>query len=137
MQLIRLLTACTLLSLSFSACNSDDDTQPMAGKGGPTSLRVTPFHHDKANTIDSCTVYIKYNAQDAPSGGVYDDSAKVQGAGNGVPAQATFPGLQPGNYYLFGRGYDPLISQVVRGGSPFTIPTEKVTYDVFLPVGEE
>lgn len=135
MQALRAFAACALLALSFSACKSDDDTQPVAGKGGPTSLRVTPRHHSVP--IDSCIVYIKYNAQDVPAGGVYDDSAQTQGEGNGVPAQATFPNLRPGNYYIFGRGFDRAGPYAVRGGTPFTIPTEKVTYDVFLPVGEE
>ena len=137
MHLLRSLAAVALLSVSSVACKPDDDTTPIAGKGGSTSLRVTPFHHDKAAVIDSCTVYVRYNAQDAPADGVYDDSARVQPGGNGVPAQAVFPGLKPGNYYLFGRGWDPVISQTVRGGSPFTIPDNKGSYDVYLPVGEE
>ena len=137
MQLLRSFAAFALLSISFAACKPDDDTTPIAGKGGRTSLRVIPFHHNRSATIDSCTVYIRYNAQDAPGDGRYDDSAKVLSQGAGVPPAATFPGLQPGNYYLFGRGYDPLINQIVRGGSPFTIPTELVTYDAWLPVGEE
>jgi hypothetical protein len=135
MPFFRALAACALLAVSFAACKSDDDTQPVAGKGGPTSVRVTPRHHNIP--IDSCIVYIKYNAQDKPAGDVYDDSARAQGAGNGVPAQAAFPNLRPGNYYIFGRGYDPAGSYVVRGGTPFTIPDNKVTYDVNLPVGEE
>jgi len=131
----KLHAAGFLLLLTAAACKPNDDTQPEAGKGGSTSMRVFAQHHGAR--VDSFKVYIRYNAQNAPGDGRYDDSVQSQALGNGLAPAAIFPGLRPGNYYLFGRGWDPQISQVVRGGSPFTIPDNKVTHEVYLPVGEE
>ncbi len=114
-----------------AACKKDDDG-PVGGKGGNAQLRVNTFHH--ARRIDSITVYIKYNTQDQPSNGIYDDSARVVKA----PADtvAVFSGLKAGQYYLYGNGWDPMISQGVHGGIPYTITSETVQ-TMNLPVSEE
>ena len=93
-------------------------------------MKITPKHH--ASNIDSCRVYIRYNTLDAAAS--YDDSTWVV-MENGQPV-ATFSGLKNGNYYLFGRGWDPAIVQAVRGGIPHTISEQK-TYNLVLPVSEE
>ncbi len=105
-NLIKHLLPCSVILLFFAAsCNKGDDgpATDTAGKGGNAILKITPRHH--GNQIDSCTIYVKYNAVDAPVNGRYDDSAKCILTG-GIPV-ATFSGLKKGNYYLYGYGWDP------------------------------
>jgi hypothetical protein len=99
------------LLLFAAGCNRGDDEKT-------ATLSVTPRHHGRA--IDSCMVYIKYNATDIPANGIFDDSAKCVPVG-GIPV-ATFSGLKGGNHYLYGFGWDPQLTppQVVRGG--FALP---------------
>lgn len=114
------------LALSIlGSCSRKDDEDP-----GLATLKLTPQHHGK--NIDSCMVFIKFDAIDVPSG--YDDSAWVKQE-NGKPV-ATFTGLKKGNYYLFGKGWDPSILQEVKGGMPYTIKEDKVI-ELSLPVTED
>jgi len=107
---------------------------PVAGKGGNAVLNVTPRHHGKQ--IDSCTIYVKYNAVDAPVNGIYDDSAKCIKVG-GIPV-ATFPGLRKGNYYLYGYGWDPSLSppKAVKGGFAYPL-VDETTQSYDLAVSED
>jgi hypothetical protein len=126
-----LLSACALLALTAPACRDKETDQ--AGKGGKARLLVTPQHHGV--NIDSCMVYIRYKSSDAPGDGRYDDSARCAPV-NGKPV-ATFSELRKGNYYLYGRGWDPQISETVEGGIPYTIPDEtEASYPLTLPVTE-
>lgn len=117
------LSAC----ISFTSCERDDIV--VAGKGGNAILKVTPKHH--STNIDSCTVSLKYNAQDKPSS--YDEVVKCV-MENGKPV-ATFTGLKKGNYYVYGKGWDKSIEQEVEGGIPYTI-TEEKTLEINVPVTE-
>lgn len=119
--------------LSMFSCKRKEkeiDDGNVGGKGGKATLKITTKHHGK--DIDSCTVYIKYNELNTPSS--YDDSAKAIFDSNGKPV-VTFAGLKKGNYYLFGRGWDTTISNVVIGGLPFSIEDE-ISQDINLPVTE-
>jgi hypothetical protein len=118
--------------ISFQACNrgEDDPIIPIAGKGGNATLRVTPMHH--VTYIDSCKVYIKYNATEAPVS--FDDSAWCTAVG-GKPI-ASFSQLKTGNYYLVARGWDTTIMEAVKGGVPYVITEEKII-DINLPVTED
>ncbi len=120
-----LVLAC---AVTLYSCERKEDE--VAGKGGNATLKVTPQHH--ADNIDSCTVFLKYNAQDMP--GSYDEEVKCV-LENGIPV-ATFSGLKKGDYYVYGRGWDPDIEQVVVGGTPYKI-TEETTYNINVPVTEE
>ena len=106
-----ILAAAGLLMLA-AACNKPDEN---------ATLKVTPRHHSRA--IDSCTIYIKYNATDAPTNGVYDDSAKCVKE-SGVPV-ATFRDLKNGNYYIYGYGWDPGFTPPshVKGGFAYPVST--------------
>jgi hypothetical protein len=123
------------LLIFFSACKGNDpEPTPVGGKGGNAILNVTPRHHGRQ--IDTCTVYIKYNATDAPSNGVYDDSAACVLV-SGIPV-ATFSGLKKGNYYLYGYGWDPTLTppQHVKGGFAYPIQEEN-TQSIDLAVSED
>lgn len=118
----NLLLSLPLIAI-LASCGGDDDNKkvtPEGGKGGNAELRITPKHHQK--TIDTCMVYIKYNATDMPSG--YDDSARCMIIGSDTVA--VFSGLKKGKYYLYGKGYDDGIFQTVDGGAPYEITTETV-----------
>lgn len=117
-------------TLFVTSCNRQDKSDGEgAGKGGNATLRVTPRHH--GINIDSCMVYIKYNSSEIAS--TYDDSIWCVPSG-GKPV-ATFSQLKKGNYYIYGKGWDPTIIQEVVGGIPFTI-TEEKTIDIEVPVTE-
>lgn len=130
MRTIKSLLAVLSLSLFTFSCGDRNNPEPeQAGKGGSTTLKVTPMHHDK--NIDSCTVYIKYNAQDKPSN--YDEEVKcVMESGKPV---ATFTGLKKGKYYVYGSGWDENIEQAVVGGIPYTISQDGVV-EINVPVTE-
>ncbi|MBL7682907.1 MAG: hypothetical protein JNK00_06065 [Flavipsychrobacter sp.] len=118
-----------IILLSCGRKEPEPTNTDIAGKGGSATLKITPKHHSK--NIDSCTIYIKYNAQDIPNS--YDDSIKAVKE-NGKPV-ATFSQLKKGKYYLYGYGWDTTISNNVKGGIPYTITEEKV-HEISLPVTE-
>lgn len=116
--------------VSAVACNREDN-KGSAGKGGNAVLRIVPKHHNVFKNIVDCKVYIKYNVQDVPS--FYDDSAATVMMGD--QPTAVFSGLKPGNYYIYGYGFDTSIRQNVKGGMPYTVSSE-TTLDLSLPVTE-
>jgi hypothetical protein len=133
MKNLKTLILFACLGISLADCKKkDDDTveKSIGGKGGSAVIHATPQHHGR--NIDSCTIYIKYNATNLPT--TFDDSAKCVQL-NGKPV-ATFSGLKKGDYYFYGYGWDPGISQNVRGGIAYTITTEN-TQQVNVPVSEE
>ena len=109
-------------SLAIASCDKDtttiDNPPSVGGKGGHSWLSVVPLH--EGDDIDSCIVYIKYNTLDIPD--QYDDSLEVVRVG-GRP-RAIFTDLKPGNYYIYGRGWDNVRSLAIAGGFPFTIKSE-------------
>lgn len=121
------------LCLLIFSCKKEDEAPPVGGPGGNATLKVTPRHHGRQ--IDSCMIYIKYNAVNPPADSLYDDSARCVLI-NGLPI-ATFAGLKKGNYYIFGYGWDPQLTppQHVRGGTPWTI-TEETLQKLDIPVSE-
>lgn len=138
MRTSHILTGLLALSIFSTSCVrkttiDEPESKPIAGKGGLTTLSIIPQHHEK--NIDSCTIYIKYNATARPATGVYDDSLMVVPL-NGHPV-AKFEGLKKGDYYIYGVGYDPDIAEPVIGGTSFTIiDTLQNKYDVYVAVSE-
>lgn len=126
----KVLATVLVIASVISIYSCERKNEEVAGKGGNATLKVTPQHH--AENIDSCTVYLKYNAQDMP--GSYDEEVKCI-VENGKPV-ATFSGLKKGDYYVYGKGWDPDFEQVVVGGTPYKI-TEETTYNINVPVTEE
>lgn len=124
-----LLLAVSALSIYACRDKTSASPEPIAGKGGNATLNIVAKHHSK--NIDSITVYIKYNTQDAAA--VYDDSVKVV-VKDSQPT-AIFTNLKAGKYYLLGLGWDTTISSTVKGGIPYTI-TEEKQINITLPVTE-
>jgi len=91
------------------------------GTGGSATVATIVQHHSK--NIPFATVYVKYGAKDFPGSDVskYDANQKTDKEGH-----THFEGLQKGDYYFYGVGYDSSISAVVVGGVPVKIsPKEK------------
>lgn len=104
-----------VLSVSIYSCDKDEKPAPkpqepiVAGKGGMTTLRIIPIH-DSIN-VDSCFVYLKYNALDMPE--TFDDSMYCTWDGNVYRAE--FKELKRGNYFIYTKGWDVVRSQKVFG----------------------
>jgi hypothetical protein len=109
-------------AFSCSSCDRDNNKNEVAvaGKGGKAVLNITARHHSR--NIDSCKVYIKYNASDKPL--TYDDSVWCKKVGD--KPVGTFEGLKKGKYYLYGRGWDFDIDEAVDGGAPYELKEEAV-----------
>jgi hypothetical protein len=101
------------------------------GLGGNASINGTVSHHDKA--IPNCKVYIKFNTSDFPGESPADYDGSVIADGNGAYA---FPKLYPGDYYLYGIGYDNAIMQIVKGGIPVKVKRNK-SVSIDVPVTED
>ena len=95
-------------------------TQLSGGKGGKATLVVTPIHDTL--DVDSCVVYIKYAANNAPGNNVYEDSVKSS-LSNNIPV-SVFTGLQNGQYYIYADGYHLAYNTWVKGGIPITISAQ-------------
>jgi hypothetical protein len=100
---------------------------PQAGKGGLITLNVIPNH--KGINIDSGTILIKYNALNYPDS-TYDDSLmiKPQNGTNSVQ----FHALKPGNYFIFGYGWNNITSEQIWGSTPVIINDSNTYYTVEL-----
>jgi hypothetical protein len=139
MRTSHILTGVVLLGILSTGCVRETEVKepekkPDAGKGGNTTLRLTPQHHLK--NIDSCWIYVKYNATSKPSSMVFDDSMKVTPE-DGRPI-ANFPNLKKGDYYFYGAGWDYDLAEVVTGGTSFkVVDTLQNKYDIYLAVSEK
>jgi hypothetical protein len=127
---------CVIVALSAVSCKKKANSVPpivdTAGKGGTTTLIVLPQHHNISKNINTCEVYIKYNAQNTPS--AYDDSTACTFANGVVTCQ--FTNLKNGDYYLYGRGYDTSVQRVVGGGLYSPISKQSAITTVSLAVSE-
>jgi hypothetical protein len=104
------------------------------GSGGKATLNCSVFHHTKP--IVGATVYIKYNATEFPGTdpSSYSDHQTASGASNTI----TFTGLNCGDYFLYGVGYDSSLMVPVTGGIHFQIKysDRKHTETTNVPVTE-
>jgi hypothetical protein len=65
---------------------------------------------------------------------MYDITQKVEKNIAGE-SYTIFKGLKPGDYYIYGLGWDPSISNNVKGGIPYTIKDE-TDLSIIVPVTE-
>ena len=101
-----------------------------AGPGGTARVDGVTAHHDLP--IPNTKVYIQYGSLLSPGTdpGLYDDSTTSNGN-----AQFSFTGLQKGDYYIYGIGFDSTIGEVVRAGIPVSLKSGDAV-DVIVPVTE-
>ncbi len=122
------LTLVLIVFLSFG-CRKKNS----AGLGGDNELQITAKHHTVV--LDSMTVYLKFNTQDAPTAlSDYDIQAEVKDY-NGEKI-AVFTGLKEGEYYMYGYGWDPFLPDNVEGGLPIEISNESTPIEYDLQVTE-
>ncbi|MEI8279016.1 MAG: hypothetical protein WCG87_04580 [Bacteroidota bacterium] len=139
------LIVASLFILMFAFGCGKQDAGPVviptsAGRGdsGRAILSVIPRHNGM--NVDTATVYIKYNALNAPVNGYDDSMVCTLNAGNPL---AKFDSLRNGNYYLYCTGhiidttgglnkYVPL-----SGGTGYTVITQSTTpVTILLPVNQ-
>ncbi|SRR5690606_18962472 len=119
-------------SVLFFGCKREDPA-PSAGKGGNATLRITPQHGGGKELIEDAKVYIKYNTKDRPSDNRYDDSVACSLVDE--KPLGIISGLHPGDYYLYGQGWNPDHGDVVKGGMPYTIEEDNKVYNITLNLG--
>lgn len=100
------------------------------GIGGTATLSVTPTHLNLY--VDSCTIYIKYGTLDAPVDSIYDDSQICRKYAPDTTPVAIFKNLQPGLYYLLGKGYHTVYGVHVKGAANYTMCNEHAQ-SIYLP----
>ena len=118
-RVLKLSTFVIVVLLTAFSCHKDDGG---AGKGGSANLTFNLKHHGVAHNLINCTVYVKYNTQDAPANGIYDDSVKTTDAD--TMQVAVFNGLKNGNYYFYGSGCDTSYFQHAIGGLSYIITSQ-------------
>jgi hypothetical protein len=130
------LSAVLMLTATIISCDKKDDKATcVAGIGGNLTVVAFPQHHTKPilNKADyPDTVFVKFDTQDAPSNNIYDTFY----VGEAGEDHVHLTGLQCGNYYLFGAGYDTSIHQRVVGGIPFSTDQKDGELIVYIPVTE-
>lgn len=122
----------TILALTCMACLSACRKNKITGGGwgGNAAIRVAGQHDGR--DLDSCWIFIKYNATEAPKTTGFDDSAVAAVRDLGRPL-AMFSHLTTGNYYLFARAYDPVYQQGATGSLVVTIDRDR-EYDINIPM---
>ncbi len=123
MKRIILLSVLIVGILAFSACTEE-------GLGGKSSISGNVEHHGQP--IPHAIVYIKYGASELPGTTPADYDAQVVA---GADAHYIFEGLEKGDYYLYGIGYDSLIFENVVGGIYVDLHP-KEDFETDIPVTE-
>lgn len=109
---------------SFFGCKKD------AGLGGGASIAIFPEHHGK--NIPNSTAYVKFNSKEAPASlSEYD---LIESASSNHPDHIHFDGLKPGDYFIYCVGFDSSISEISKGGMPYTIEKKDKSKAVDLKV---
>jgi FlaG/FlaF family flagellin (archaellin) len=119
-----IITVCA--AALFSSCCKE-------GLNGKATVTATAKHH--STIVPGCTVYIKFDAKDAPASlSDYDVSYTADAASGNVVIE----NLKCGDYYFFATGYDPSIMEQVQGGVPFSIAhaDRKNELVIDIPVSE-
>lgn len=112
--------------LLFSSCCKE-------GQDGKAMVTATVRHH--STVITGATVYIKFDAKDAPASlSDYDASF----TGSTTDGSILVEQLKCGDYYFFATGYDAAIGAQVQGGVPFSIAhaDRKGQLTIEIPVTE-
>jgi hypothetical protein len=78
--------------------------------GGKSSVSGTVTHHEKL--IPFSRVFVKFNAKEFPGSDTTKYDHRIE---TGADGKYTFS-CYKGDYYLYGKGFDTGISEVVTGG---------------------
>ncbi len=118
-----LIVTLALVGLSWNSCTEE-------GPGGTARIEGVTAHHE--DLIPNANLYIQYGSLESPGidPSLYDDSTT-----SNANAEFVFSGLEKGDYYVFGIGFDSAIGQTVRAGIPVTLKSGE-TVEVTVPVTE-
>lgn len=111
------------MSLFWSGCVEE-------GPGGTARIDGVTAHHELP--IPDSKVYIQYGSLLSPGTdpSLYDDSTTSNSS-----AEFAFSGLQKGDYYVYGIGFDSTIGESVSAGIPVTLKSGTAA-EVIVPVTE-
>ena len=120
---------------SLSSCSKKNDCN--AGTGGSLTIVAFPQHHGRSiysreNYRD--TIFVKFNASDFP--GVNPSSYDTKFIGDSGTNFVTLNGLQCGNYYFYGVGWDTTGPYRVTGGIPYSTIQKTGSLNLAVPVTE-
>lgn len=129
MNLKPFLAILALASLNSCKDKCDKDSP---GLSGNVTLEGHVKHHSAA--IPNSRVYIKFGASEFPGADttLYDAGTSA----NSTDAHYSISGLSPGDYYLYGVGYDPSLQDSVFGGIGIEICEDGGTVETNVPVTE-
>lgn len=119
-----------VLILTFPSCKKDTCSKENPGTGGKCTVSGTVKHHSEP--IPYSRVFIEYGATEFPGTDTTKYDSKVT---SDADANYSISDLMPGNYYLYGVGFDNDISLPVTGGIGITICDES-TLSSDVPVTE-
>ncbi|MCC7302813.1 MAG: hypothetical protein IT233_09235 [Bacteroidia bacterium] len=124
MKTLKTLSAIMIVILAITSCKKE-------GTGGTASITGIAKHHSKP--IPNAVIYIKYGAKESAGTNPANYDASVTADGN---AKYEFTGLNKGNYYLYGIGYDSSITNTVTGGVPAEIKKKSEIVQMDVPITE-
>lgn len=132
----RLIFSALIVTAIAIGCRKNETAvppaDPIGGKGGRTTLKISGKHYTKE--LDSCTIYIKYNAETMPADMKFDDTANVKNVNGRYMVR--FDSLKQGKYYLFAKGRDLNLVKPydsLWGGTKYVIQdTLDHTYDLYI-----
>lgn len=103
------------------------------GLDGRATINANVKHHSAV--IYGATVYVKFDSKTQPASMSEYDASFTAGSADGA---VIIRNLKCGDYYFFATGFDPAISQPVKGGVPFTIrhADRKREQSIDIPVTE-
>lgn len=119
-----------IILLAFASCKKDTCSKENPGTGGNCTVSGQTKHH--SDIIPHTRVFIKYGAKEFPGQDTTKYDASVTADAN---ASYSISDLMPGDYYLYGVGYDSAIFLPVTGGIGISICDEP-TFSTDIPVTE-
>jgi hypothetical protein len=133
------LSICLTLSILFSGCSDGSyEVVCIGGKGGDLTFIFKPQHHGVAITSTASyrdTIYVKYGTQEYPGGKPDDYDEYYVGEPGDDFIKVT--NMRCGVHYIYGKGFDTSIAEVVRGGIPFITEQQSGTIEIVVPVTED
>ena len=105
----------------------------LPGLGGTASIAGYVRHHN--NPIPLARVFLKFGAKEFPGSDttIYNLSVTADSG----DAHYKFEGINSGDYYLYGIGYDSTIPKTVLGGVPAEICDGTQSVEINVPVTED
>lgn len=132
MRISTILIAAFAMTILFSSCDKEDDACT-AGTGGNFTLVAFGKHHGKL--VEPTSVHIKFNTQEYPGAEPADYDLNI--TADLSEDHIHIENLKCGNYYIYMIGYDDEVLEIVKGGIPYNIGSDKSgEINVDIPITE-